>query len=100
MNARIRFDHKRDTRYPLTGSHKKVECVECHTQRTPEGALKKFGPIPVSGCESCHRDPHPRGIFKGLACAECHVTSSFKKTSGFRHAQTGWPLKGAHAREK
>ena len=100
MNARIRFDHQNDTRYPLTGAHKRADCASCHTQRTPEGKLKRFGPIQVGGCESCHRDPHPRGIFKGFSCAECHVTQTFQKTSGFKHAQTGWPLKGAHTRQK
>lgn len=99
MNAKIRFDHQRNTRYPLTGAHKDADCVDCHTQRTERGQIKQFGPLQVSGCESCHKDPHPRGIFSGIACAECHVTQRFKDTSSFKHQQTGWPLKGAHAKQ-
>ena len=99
MNARIKFDHQTKTRYPLTGAHKKSECTSCHTQRNDKGQIKQFGPIPVNGCESCHQDPHPRGIFSGFSCADCHVTQSFKKTSQFNHRKTGWPLKGAHTRQ-
>ena len=99
LNSTIKFNHNRNSRYPLTGLHQKVECLECHTQRTQAGKLKQFGPISVQGCESCHKDPHPKGIFNGINCAECHVTSGFKKTSIFKHKKTGWPLKGAHRKE-
>ena len=101
LNARVAFDHQRNSRYPLTGKHKtEVECLECHIERTPAGKLKAFGPIDVSGCESCHKDPHPRGIFQGITCAECHTTKTFKDTRSFNHKSTGWALKGAHRKQK
>lgn len=101
LNAKIAFNHQQNTRYPLTGQHKtKVECLDCHTARTKKGKLKNFAPIDVKGCESCHKDPHPKGIFQGYACAECHQTQSFNKTSNFNHRSTGWPLRGAHKKSK
>jgi len=100
LNAKIKFDHQKDARYPLVGQHKtNVKCLECHTERNAQGKLKSFGPIVVRGCESCHKDPHPRGVFNGIACAECHVPQGFKRTSSFNHNSTRWPLKGKHRRQ-
>ncbi|MBM4290253.1 MAG: hypothetical protein FJ138_01420 [Deltaproteobacteria bacterium] len=100
LNSKLKFDHQTESRYPLTGKHKTdVGCLDCHTERTPQGQLKRFGPISVRGCESCHKDPHPQGIFSGISCAECHVTEGFQQTAGFDHTSVGWPLLGAHKKE-
>jgi len=90
----LRFDHEKDTRYPRTGKHEAVACEKCHAD------LKRFAPIEVNGCETCHSDPHPAGVFKGLRCADCHVSTGFERVSGFDHAgKVGWPLRGKHATE-
>ena len=96
INAKVKFDHQKETRYPLVGLHREVDCLECHTQRDDQGKVKAFAPIQVQGCDSCHKDPHPRGIFNGITCEECHNTKGFRNTKGFNHKSTGWPLKGAH----
>ncbi|MCB9880953.1 MAG: hypothetical protein H6832_10145 [Planctomycetes bacterium] len=48
----VRFDHQRDTRFPLDGSHQKVACAACHK---PEGfpQFVRYKPLPVD-CAGCH----------------------------------------------
>ena len=93
LNSNMRFNHERETRFPRTGMHKKVECDKCHLDQ------QRFGPIDVAGCITCHSDPHPAGVFGRRICEECHVTAGFAKTSIFEHVTTGWPLRGVHARQ-
>ncbi|MCB9548473.1 MAG: hypothetical protein H6706_21915 [Myxococcales bacterium] len=90
LNANLRFDHERETRFPRTGKHMQVECAKCHQGK------RAFGPIAVQSCTTCHADPHPPGIFRERICDECHVTKGWKDASAFSHASTGWPLKGRH----
>ena len=90
LNGNLKFDHEKQTRFPRTGEHAKVACEKCHSQ------MKTFGPIQVSGCITCHQDPHPKGVFARRICEECHVTTGFKKTNLFDHAGTGFPLRHKH----
>ncbi len=92
------FDHSK-TRYPLTGSHTRLECAKCHTPG-PDQKPRWTG-LAFEGCNSCHRDPH-RGAFQS-ACQTCHSTVSWKAVSmatlstKFDHAATKFPLLGKHA---
>jgi len=71
--TRWRFDHDAQTRYPLTGAHRGLNCHGCH-------AIKNVTKIALpTDCYSCHReDDAHRGSF-GRACERCHTTSSFKQ---------------------
>ena len=42
-----RFDHRRDTTFPLTGGHEQVACARCHPDGRWRGTPAK--------CEACHR---------------------------------------------
>lgn len=110
-----KFNHNRDSDYPLTGLHRKVECNECHPtlidKKTPRDHFPKpesweylkFVDIPHSSCTNCHEDPH-RGEF-GDDCASCHTTRGWKimkastqkeaQESGF-HDDFAYPLEGMH----
>jgi hypothetical protein len=90
LNANLQFNHERDTRFPRTGLHKKVACSGCHLSK------KRFGPIKVQGCVTCHKDPHPPGALGDRLCEECHVTKGFDRASVFDHGSTRWALKGKH----
>ena len=121
--VKIRFDHNRDSRFPLTGAHGKAACAGCHKREViraggPEAI--RYKPIPTS-CASCHLDEH-RGQFTARAkgrqaqndrrearsdageasakdCSFCHPTDSFKKTS-FSHQDrryTTFALAGKHS---
>lgn len=99
----MRFDHNKDTRYKLTGSHVSVKCFDCHKN-------KKWAPLKFQKCTDCHTDPH-NGSF-GPNCTDCHNTTSWvgKSTSGgsaavasvgkgkssFDHDTTAFPLRGKH----
>ena len=70
---RWRFDHDRQTSYPLTGAHRGLDCHACHNQRD---VVKVSAP---TGCYDCHKrdDAHDGGF--GRACEKCHNTSTFKQ---------------------
>lgn len=107
------FNHNRDSKYPLTGKHRQVNCSECHKTlrdtKTPPTAFPaprsrhyaKLVGIPFGSCTDCHSDPH-NGEF-GEDCASCHTTrgwgamkgSSTTIAPGF-HDDFAYPLEGLH----
>lgn len=65
------FDHNKQSKFKLTGAHRKIHCYSCHTN-----ALKKIAHIP-RGCISCHAaDDTHNGQF-GTLCGDCHTTRNF-----------------------
>ena len=103
--ARTRFDHAKDTRFPLEGKHAKAACASCHaSQKGPRGLpVVKYAGVPTS-CAGCHADPHAAQFAAGPAqptdCAHCHGTDDWKKQPKFVHAPpfTDFRLTGKHAR--
>lgn len=112
------FDHQ-DTRYPLTGAHRRVSCTGCHppvdrpqgerpvgrTGLAPEstegaGSLR-FRPLSFGACTSCHQDPHA-GAMQG-SCTTCHGTATWHAVDReglertFDHTSTGFELEESHA---
>ena len=67
-----RFNHDKDTKYPLTGAHRQTKCEVCHTTKTEN---KVTAPATCFGCHS--KDDAHRGAF-GRTCDKCHVTTSFR----------------------
>lgn len=66
------FDHDKQSKYPLTGAHKKLSCYGCH-KTVVEAEIKLD-----KKCYSCHeRDDRHLGVF-GKDCERCHLTSSWK----------------------
>ncbi len=55
-----RFDHNRDSSYPLEGAHLRVPCAGCHpTRKDPAGRpMVIYQPIPRD-CKSCHGNRQP-----------------------------------------
>ncbi|MEM6729923.1 MAG: hypothetical protein AAF658_00115 [Myxococcota bacterium] len=110
-----KFNHNRDSKYPLTGLHRKVKCGECHPtlvdNTTPRDAFPapesweylKFVDIPHNSCTNCHEDVH-NGEF-GNDCESCHTTRGWQimklsstegaKASDF-HDDFAYPLDGLH----
>jgi hypothetical protein len=92
----FKFDHNR-TKYPLTGQHRIVDCIKCHTIEMRNGKeFQKFSGISYSNCSSCHNDVH-KGDFGG-DCKSCHSTRGFNfiNESAFDHSKTNFPLIGKH----
>ena len=85
----VDFDHQRDTRFPLTGSHRAATCVACH------GPGERVARPPTT-CVGCHADNDVHEGAYGRDCADCHKTTRWPDVN-FDHARSGFPLRGAHA---
>ncbi|NOU07038.1 MAG: cytochrome C [Hyphomicrobiaceae bacterium] len=71
--ARWRFDHAKQTKFPLTGAHQGLQCHACHTTKSVQ---KVSAP---TNCVGCHRqDDVHQGSF-GQSCEQCHTTTTFKQ---------------------
>jgi hypothetical protein len=86
------FDHNQ-TQFPLTGSHKTVNCSSCHTQG--------YTNTPMD-CYSCHvnaynasTNPNHQAAGISTDCQTCHNTDSFVPST-FNHTNTGFELTGRH----
>ena len=91
LKADFDFDHSRQTRFPLTGSHALTNCAGCHLDMRFDAPK-----IEANDCASCHVDVH-QGEFPGR-CVDCHNTTTFQEVEGRAiHNQTRFPLTGAHA---
>ncbi|MDD2797758.1 MAG: hypothetical protein PHV20_04115 [Bacteroidales bacterium] len=88
----------RQTRFPLDGSHAKVDCYQCHKS----SSLLRFDPMGTE-CVSCHlkdyqattNPSHVQGKFP-QNCTECHTDKSWKNATFDHNVNTGFPLKNAH----
>jgi cytochrome c7-like protein/class III cytochrome C family protein len=50
-----RFEHDRDTRFPLRGGHANLPCARCHPTTSGSGGIRTVRYQGVSGrCENCH----------------------------------------------
>lgn len=77
-----KFDHSR-TRFPLTGAHTRVACLDCHIGGRYTGT--------PTDCYSCHKKEYttvtnPNHVAAGFStnCALCHTTSTWTGAS-FNH---------------
>jgi hypothetical protein len=51
----LRFDHQRDSRFPLDGQHVKVACAKCHVSyQTSSGPIVRYKPLGTT-CGDCHQ---------------------------------------------
>jgi hypothetical protein len=83
-----RFDHAKNTDYPLLGMHAKVQCKACHADGTFRKKLK-------TECVSCHRKDDVHSGQQGARCEGCHSESSWK-TARFDHSTARFALLGSH----
>ena len=52
-----KFDHEKDSRFPLRGGHEKVACAKCHLPIAADNPrLLHYKPLPVD-CRACHVNP-------------------------------------------
>ncbi|NUN10169.1 MAG: cytochrome C [Ignavibacteriaceae bacterium] len=87
------FDHNR-TKFPLVGSHTKVECSSCH-----KGSMTSS--VKHTYCTDCHSDFHKGQFVKeGTTrdCSECHTPASFSPSSYTieSHNKLNFKLAGSH----
>lgn len=86
----IRFDHDRNTRFPLRGEHRKVACDACHVGDLYADKLK-------SDCVACHKSDDAHKGELGPRCGRCHTEQGWRKDAAIDHDLTRFPLIGLHA---
>jgi hypothetical protein len=120
-----RFDHQRNTGFPLTGRHTKVACGRCHYRVRPRGGRRVvLYRLPRKGCGGCHATPHGGAAARARArrspnvmaailkksagrlpearledCGKCHTTDGWRalrRPDAFDHGSVGYPLVGRH----
>ena len=85
-----KFDHARETGFPLLGRHGHIGCQDCHRS----GNLKD--PIPKD-CAGCHKADDRHAGRLGPECADCHSNDTWR-VGHFDHlARFKFPLEAAHA---
>lgn len=82
--ADARFNHQRDTAFPLERRHAVLGCDDCH----PAG-----DDAPDDRCQSCHLDAHSGQL--GTSCSDCHRPDRWRLVR-FDHDRTLFALKGRH----
>jgi len=87
---KVKFDHAKDTEWPLRGKHTKVACETCHKGDLTKEKLK-------TNCFSCHRQDDSHQGQEGEKCEECHSEEGWSKRLRFDHDLTKFPLIGVHA---
>ncbi|HXD10282.1 MAG TPA: hypothetical protein VN653_09480 [Anaerolineales bacterium] len=65
---KVTFDHNK-SKFPLTGVHVGLPCVQCHTP----GQFAGLSPF----CASCHGDPAFHSGLFGFDCGQCHTTNNW-----------------------
>ncbi len=101
--AQVRFDHAKDSRFPLEGAHQEVKCQQCHFPPTPNDPVR-YKPLDLT-CRGCHLDVHA-GQFSSpgapAKCEQCHGVESWKEKLRFVHGPpfTSFVLDGKHGQAK
>jgi hypothetical protein len=85
-----RFDHARDTAFPLDGRHGELACGDCHGDDPFRDELR-------TECISCHRDDDTHDGSFGAECELCHVSTDWTESRFDHERDTGHALDGAHA---
>jgi hypothetical protein len=81
------FNHDR-TAFKLTGKHQSVACNLCHINNVFKGTAQD--------CVSCHAEPKVHKAKYGTACAQCHSTTTWKRST-FQHT---FPINHGQGRGK
>ncbi len=84
------FSHDKDTKFPLNGAHKDVECFTCH-----RGEKKKAEKLRI--CIDCHTPDDVHEGQLGKDCRSCHGQTKWLEKVKFDHDLTLFPLNGMHA---
>jgi hypothetical protein len=93
------FDHSK-TKFPLTGAHRGVACIDCHRPPALETTLKNvdYTAAPKT-CTGCHEDVHANQFAsrpEATDCSSCHDAVRWKPSQFDHDKRTKYPLDGAH----
>ena len=88
------FDHNTNTTFPLTGGHKGVGCIDCHSKGYAGTS---------TACVSCHQNNfnsttkpvHTAAKFS-TDCKTCHTSAAWNPSTYNHNISTTFPLTGSH----
>ncbi|HWS03008.1 MAG TPA: cytochrome c3 family protein [Gammaproteobacteria bacterium] len=86
---KARFDHTKDTDFPLRDSHSKLACETCHTDALVDKKL-------ATTCIGCHRADDTHHGRNGERCETCHSEKTWTESRFDHSLKTDFPLKGKH----
>jgi len=95
--SRLPFNHI-DTGWPLTGSHRDLDCSNCHKAKR-KGTNRPTYLGNDSRCIACHDNIHGSQKKKFQTCQSCHGTKTWEPRSQlkFNHnTDTRYDLTGSH----
>lgn len=88
-------------RFPLTGSHRAVACVQCH-EDDPVSNVRKFTGVSTA-CSSCHANPHGDQFQEQLLsgdCTACHLADASRfMIRPYTHKNEVWFFQGEKHRQ-
>ena len=87
--SKSRFDHTRETKFPLKGLHKDINCKACHTKSVKEA-------LPHKDCISCHKNDDRHHGRYGKTCQSCHTEAGWARSNFNHDIKTDFALKGGH----
>jgi len=87
--ATVRFNHDKNTKFPLRGAHVRVKCDACHTGDLYRDKL-------ATACVSCHRKDDLHDGQLSRRCEQCHGDDNWRRIASFDHDLTRFPLIGRH----
>jgi nitrate/TMAO reductase-like tetraheme cytochrome c subunit len=91
------FNHNK-TGFELTGSHRKLDCNDCHSNKSIKDVEIRKRVNTYLGleknCSSCHKDFHQGTLSSN--CSDCHNTEKFKPAVSFDHDKAAFKLAGSH----
>ena len=89
------FDHDKDTKYRLKGTHSRVDCHSCHALDYQKKRSRQTNKKQRS-CYSCHRLDDPHKGENGKQCEQCHNEKKWSDSRFDHDRKTDFPLRGAH----
>ncbi len=87
----IKFDHGKETKFPLLGKHEPLKCTACHKGDLLKDKLEM-------ACVACHKKEDAK-VHKGKygpKCEGCHTERGWKEIIFDHGKETKFPLVGKH----
>ena len=88
--GKVKYEHDRETEFPLRGKHQEASCSSCHRGEVYEEKL-------ATDCLSCHGADDVHESQEGKRCEKCHDEHGWGGKVRFEHDMTDFPLLGLHA---
>lgn len=87
--AASRFDHAKETGFPLVGAHRLLACEGCHRRSDFKDDLPR-------NCIGCHRADDAHALRFGADCASCHGDDAWQVANYDHLGRHRFALHGAH----